>query len=206
MKLSASSISVLCFAALLGVGVGCAAPTGEAPAQTENPAAAQTDRLVVERLSPICHLDTNCFNRIHPDIEPVATARPGQTIVVHTRNARDIDIVPDGGSEDPREGVSPGSTVHPLTGPIHIDGAEAGDVIAVTVLAIDPGPWGFTVLSPAGYLADVYTGRSLRALWKLGPRFRHLGADSRRAHCQCQLSRHPHRPAEQGGALTHAAP
>ena len=33
-----------------------------------------------------CEQDPNCFNRYHPAIKPVARAKPGDYIVVHTRD------------------------------------------------------------------------------------------------------------------------
>ena len=38
--------------------------------------------------------------------------------------------------------------IHTLTGPIYIDGAEAGDVLAVELLELEPGDWGWIGLSP----------------------------------------------------------
>ena len=39
------------------------------------------------------------------------------------------------------------STVHPLTGPVHIEGAEPGDVLRVRILDVAPGPWAFTLIA-----------------------------------------------------------
>jgi formamidase len=36
-----------------------------------------------------CEQDPNCFNRYHPAIKPVARAKPGDLIMVHTRDALD---------------------------------------------------------------------------------------------------------------------
>jgi len=44
--------------------------------------------------------------------------------------------------------------IHTLTGPIYIEGAEPGDVLAVELLDLEPGDWGWTDLSPNfGFLA-----------------------------------------------------
>lgn len=40
------------------------------------------------------------------------------------------------------------SKIHTLTGPIYINGAEPGDVLAVELLELEPGDWGWTGLSP----------------------------------------------------------
>ncbi len=46
---------------------------------------------------------------------------------------------------------------HPLTGPIHIDGAVRGDAIAVTVVDIAPNEFGFTTVVPGfGFLRDLF--------------------------------------------------
>ncbi len=44
--------------------------------------------------------------------------------------------------------------VHTLTGPIYIEGAEVGDVLAVELLDLEPGDWGWTGMGPEfGFLA-----------------------------------------------------
>ncbi|HSH74217.1 MAG TPA: acetamidase/formamidase family protein, partial [Longimicrobiales bacterium] len=96
-----------------------------------------------------CHEDAACFNRMHPAIPMVARARPGETILLHTRNASDFDLDPSAPA-DPREGDAGRGTVHPLTGPVHIEGAEPGDVLRIRILDIAPGPWAYTVISPIG--------------------------------------------------------
>jgi len=44
--------------------------------------------------------------------------------------------------------------VHTLTGPIYVEEAEAGDVLAVELLDLEPGDWGWTGMGPEfGFLA-----------------------------------------------------
>ena len=86
-----------------------------------------------------CQEDAACFNRLHPAIPMAARARPGDTIVLHTRNASDFDLDPEA-PPDPRAGDAGIGTVHSLTGPVHIEGAEPGDVLRVRLLDIAPGP------------------------------------------------------------------
>lgn len=44
--------------------------------------------------------------------------------------------------------------VHTLTGPIYIEGANVGDVLAVELLDLEPGDWGWTGMGPDfGFLA-----------------------------------------------------
>jgi len=45
--------------------------------------------------------------------------------------------------------------VHTLTGPIFVEGAKVGDVLAVELLELEPGNWGWTVMGPnMGFLED----------------------------------------------------
>ena len=44
--------------------------------------------------------------------------------------------------------------VHTLTGPIYVEGAQPGDVLAVEILDLEPGDWGWTGMGPDfGFLA-----------------------------------------------------
>ena len=103
-----------------------------------------------------CADDPNCFNRYHPDIPPVATAAPGDYIVFETRDALDSDLTLDSNADD--VAALDLSGVHPLQGPVAIEGAERGDVLAVTVVDIAPDQFGYTVIVPGfGFLRDEFT-------------------------------------------------
>lgn len=53
--------------------------------------------------------------------------------------------------------------IHPLTGPVYIEGARVGDVLAVTLHKIEVGNWGWTAVFPGfGYLADDFTEPALK--------------------------------------------
>jgi formamidase len=112
-----------------------------------------------------CNEDPHCINRLHPEIPMAARAVPGQTILLRTRNASDFDLDPDS-DDDPRAGDPQFGTVHPLTGPIHIAGARPGDALAITLLDIDPGRFGYTSISGIGFVTDRVEG-PLRVLWRL---------------------------------------
>ena len=127
---------------------------------------AQPAPVVVGGEGRTCNEDPECINRLHPAIPMTARARPGQPIVFHVRNASDFDLDPDSTFEDPRAAGPPGSTVHPMAGPVHIEGAEAGDTLAVTLTDIDPGRFGETRLTPIGFIADQFS-ENLRVLWRL---------------------------------------
>lgn len=127
---------------------------------------AQDDILVLGGEGNHCGEDPHCINRLHPEIPMAAEAAPGQTIVLHARNASDFDLDPDSTYDDPRELTNAIGTVHPLTGPVHIRGAEAGDAIAVRLLDVAPGEYGYTSISFIGWVSDVIEG-PLRVLWRL---------------------------------------
>ncbi len=128
--------------------------------------AAQEQILVLGGAGRHCGEDPHCVNRLHPAIPMAARAQPGQTIVFRARNASDFDLDPESTYDDPRAGDAQIGTVHPLTGPVHIEGAERGDVLAVTLLDVAPGPFGYTSVSPIGFVSDHVSG-SFRALWRL---------------------------------------
>jgi len=61
------------------------------------------------------------------------------------------------------------SKINPVTGPVHIDGAEPGDVLKVTLLAFTPSGWGWTANIPGfGLLADEFKDAALH-LWTYDP-------------------------------------
>ncbi len=134
------------------------------------PVSAADELLVIGGEGRHCGEDPHCINRLHPDIPMAAQAKPGQTIVFKARNASDRDLDPDSDYEDPRETGAEIGTVHPLTGPVHIEGAERGDVVAVTLIDIAPGPYAYTSASAFGFASDVI-GEDHRILWRLDRRY-----------------------------------
>ena len=113
-------------------------------------------QVVVAKQGAHCVDDPNCFNRYHPAIAPVATAKPGDQIVIHSRDALDSDLTLDSIAADVT--AIDLNLVHPMTGPIHIEGAKRGDVLAVTLVDIAPDEYGYTVIVPGfGFLRDIYT-------------------------------------------------
>lgn len=119
------------------------------------PALGQTPPLVLERVGEFCADDPHCFNRLHPDIPAAATAVPEQRIVLGARDAFDGAFGPGSTPEDVV--AADLSKVHPLTGPVFIEGAERGDVLAVTIEDIVPDPYGYTVIAPGfGFLRDLF--------------------------------------------------
>jgi formamidase len=118
-----------------------------------------------------CADDPACINRLHPDIPMVARAAPGEKIIMRGRDASDIRLDPDEFSvaeTSPREGFG---VVHPLVGPVHIEGASAGDVLAVKIEAIDPGPVGWTSASAFGFAGDAVGSESRFIVWRLNDNY-----------------------------------
>ena len=114
------------------------------------------NKVVVAKQGDHCADDPNCFNRYHPAIPPVATAKPGDVIVMHSRDALDSDLTLDSVAADVT--AVDLNLVHPMTGPVHIDGAKRGDVLAVTLVDIAPDEYGYTVIAPGfGFLRDIFT-------------------------------------------------
>lgn len=94
-------------------------------------------------------------NRWHPDIPPAVACDPGDEVILQTRDAFDGQISPTATLDVVR---SPDlSVVHPLTGPVYVNGAEPGDLLEVEILEVEPDPYGFTVQVPGfGFLRDVF--------------------------------------------------
>jgi formamidase len=112
-----------------------------------------------------CADDPNCMNRYHPAIKPVAHAKPGQLILFETRDALDSDLTV---TSEPKDLAAVDlNLVHPLTGPVHIEGAKRGDVLAVTLIDVEPDEYGYTTIVPGfGFLRDLFTAPYI-ANWKL---------------------------------------
>ena len=95
-------------------------------------------------------------NRFSRQISPTLTVPSGAIIEVHTKEATDGQLYPDSNIEavanldfDP---------IHPLTGPIYVETAEPGDVLAVTLHEIEVKEWGWSAVIPGfGFLADEFT-------------------------------------------------
>ncbi len=98
-------------------------------------------------------------NRWHPDIPPVLRADPGDTVVMDTRDAFDGIIKPST-TLDALRRIDLGaalSLVHPLTGPVFINGAEPGDLLEVNIVEITPQRFGYTAILPGfGFLRNYF--------------------------------------------------
>ena len=102
-----------------------------------------------------CVDDPNCFNRYHPAIPSVASANPGDIIILHSRDALDSQFTLNSIADD-LSTVDLG-LVHPMTGPIYINGAKRGVALEVEILDIFPDEYGYTVIAPGfGFLRDLF--------------------------------------------------
>ena len=126
-----------------------------------------TAEVVVGDRSVSCADDPACINRLHPDIPMVANADPGEPIVFHGRDAFDLTLDPNEFSSAggiPREGIG---IVHALTGPVAINGAKAGDVLAVTIVAVEPDDVGWTDAGPFGFAGDQFGTDERFIVWRM---------------------------------------
>lgn len=95
-------------------------------------------------------------NRWSRTIEPELRVPSGSVIEVATEEASDRQLTPESTVEDLNNlSFDP---IHPLTGPVYVEGAEPGDVLKVTLHEIELGAWGWTAIVPGfGFLADEFT-------------------------------------------------
>ena len=83
----------------------------------------------------------------------------------HTRDAFDRTLTMNSGTKCVTS--MDVNLIHPMTGPIHIEGAKRGDVLAIKLIDINPNEYGYTTIIPGfGFLPDLYT-EPFVANWKL---------------------------------------
>jgi formamidase len=111
----------------------------------------------IDRTKTLGQDATTGHNRWHPDIPPVLRCDPGDDVIMETRDAFDgqfprdvsLDVV-----NAPNLDL-----LHPLTGPVYINGAEPGDLLDIEILHIEPDSDGYTSQVPGfGFLRDVFPG------------------------------------------------
>lgn len=105
--------------------------------------------------------DTQTHNKFSRQIEPAIRVPSGSIIEAFTHEATGGQLTID---SDVNDLVSiDKNLVHTLTGPVYVEGAEPGDVLAVRLLAIDPGDWGWMAIIPSfGFLAGEFDTPVLR--------------------------------------------
>jgi formamidase len=124
-----------------------------------------THELQIDRSVPVRREASRCHNRWHPDIAAALVCRPGDDVLMTTRDAVDGQFSMSSTHADvPR---ADRTLVHPLTGPIFLEGAEPGDQLAVEILAVEPGSFGYTAQFPGfGFLRDEFPEPFL-ARWEI---------------------------------------
>ena len=92
-------------------------------------------------------------NRFSSLIPPALEVPSGSVIEVQTKEATDGQFTADSVADDiSKVDFDP---IHPLTGPIYVEAAEPGDVLAVTLHEIEVGDWGWSAIIPGfGFLAE----------------------------------------------------
>ncbi len=100
-------------------------------------------------------------NKFSRTIPPVVRVPSGAVIEAYTKEATDGQLTPNSTVEDVKNlDFSP---IHPLTGPVYVEGAEPGDVLAVKLLKIEVGDWGWSAVVPGfGFLADEFKDAYLK--------------------------------------------
>ncbi|TCO55979.1 formamidase [Actinocrispum wychmicini] len=137
--------------------------------------------LISVDLSRPAHEQDGLHNRWHPEIPPAATVRPGDIFRLEMKDWTDGQIGDNDSADDVRDVDL--SVVHILTGPVHVDGAEPGDLLVVDLLDLGPldrDAWGFTGIfareNGGGFLTDVFP-EARKACWDfegIFARSRHL--------------------------------
>jgi acetamidase/formamidase len=115
-------------------------------------------------------LGGHSFHSVRPDafnyvwdnsIEQVLEVSSGEVVEFSLRDASDEQIQANSTSEDVAK--LDFSHVNPVSGPVYVQGAQPGDVLAVEILEFRPREWGWTALIPGfGLLADEFPEPWLR--------------------------------------------
>ncbi|OZV68150.1 acetamidase/formamidase family protein [Winogradskyella aurantia] len=85
-------------------------------------------------------------NKFSSKIPPVLIVTDGSIIEAFTQEATGGQLNINSTIEDLKRVDM--DKVHTLTGPIYVEGAEEGDVLAVDLLDLEPGDWGWTAMEP----------------------------------------------------------
>jgi len=99
---------------------------------------------------------TKTHNRWNRDLAPVLRVQSGQTVAIETVDASDNQLSINSTAADiPNVSFDP---IHPLTGPVYIEGAEPGDALQVDILKVEAGDWGWSGIFPGfGFLSDRFS-------------------------------------------------
>jgi acetamidase/formamidase len=102
-------------------------------------------------------------NRWNRDLPAAVSVRPGEEVQLLCRDALDIGDQAKTMTADGTMTIDLGR-IHPLTGPIHVEGAEPGDILEVEILDVSPlVDFGYVTISPALGLFGTLRPESLAA-------------------------------------------
>jgi formamidase len=109
----------------------------------------------VDRSKTLVEEPATGHNRWHPDVAPIVRCEPGDEVVLETRDAFDGQMCPQATLDTV---AAPNlDVVHPLTGPVYVEGAEPGDLLEVEIVEVVPDSYGYTMQVPGfGFLRDVF--------------------------------------------------
>lgn len=100
-------------------------------------------------------------NKFSSSIKPVLKVKSGAVIEVFTEEASDQELNFNSTAES-IAGIN-ANLIHPITGPVYVEGAKPGDIITVNLLEIEIGDWGWLAIFPGfGILAEEFTEPYLR--------------------------------------------
>lgn len=134
---------------------GCGPPDGgdDVSAGIEQGAAESSREVPTPQFTLTADQTHNKFSRT---IEPVLRVPSGAVIEAYTEEASDRQITAESGVDALAR--LDWDRIHPLTGPVYVEGAEPGDVLAVTLHEIELGEWGFAAVVPGfGFLSDEFS-------------------------------------------------
>ncbi len=95
-------------------------------------------------------------NKFSKSIPPVLRVPSGAVVQVETKEATDGQLSINSKSEDVQNVKF--DPIHPLTGPVYVEGAEPGDILAVTLHHLEVGDWAWSGVFPGfGFLAEEFT-------------------------------------------------
>ena len=128
-----------------------------------------TDTLIKVDLNQAATDNENVHNRWHPDIPMACWVKPGDDFILETYDWTGGAIKNDDDASDVRDVDL--STVHYLSGPVGVKGAEPGDLLVVDLLDIGAkaeSQWGFNGFfskqNGGGFLTD-YFPSAQKSIW-----------------------------------------
>ncbi len=127
--------------------------------------------LHLDRSLPLSAQSHKGHNRWHPDIPAALRVAPGTEVEIECLDPLDGQIKPGMTAADLATLQS--SRVHALAGPVAVEGAEPGDLLAIRIQEISTIDRGFTVISPGfGFLRHHFP-KPFLVHWEMANGFAH---------------------------------